>query len=183
MSTTIFSRPWLQTQGLNDAPLSDTPQVIGADGNAGNVNLTKGGTYDIYTNNHKAGDTVDIGNQHDIFARLGTDKDDKVKLEGTGWTKIDDPNNNVPGGHEVYINKNTNSAVIVDGGAAVTDDQGNTIPTQLQPARVTARRLLEPKTNPADAALILTTNGNYEKVAGGSATDHKISLGKRRSTF
>lgn len=172
----IFSRSWLQMQGLNGSQMTDSPQLIGAeDGNAGNVNLNQGGTYDIYTNNHKGGDTVDIGNKNDIFARLATDKDDNVKLEGSGWTKVDDPDLGVPGGHAVYINKDTNSAVMVDGGAHVTDGQGKDVPEQLQPLRAAMRVLSRVDNNPAgEATRTLTTDGNYERVSGG--TDKPISL-------
>lgn len=171
-----FDASILRYYGLDSGKMSTQTQDIPA------PNSPLGtGTYDVEAKNHQS-DTIEFGNQHDIFAQVETDgKDDKVKLDGTGWVQIPSSNSNVPGGQILFINKNTNSAVAVNGGGTVTDDQGNTIPTQLQPARATARRLLEPKTNPADAALVLTTDGNYEKVAGGPSPDHKISLSKAQA--
>ena len=174
-----FNQPFLSQNGLDGTKMSNQTQDITV---PDSHNLTIGsGTYEVEAKN-KQPDTIELSNQHDIFAQLNTESNDKVKLDGTGWVRVQvppSPEDNTPGGHMVFINKNTNSAVTVNGGATVTDDQGNTIPTQLQPARAT--RLFSPKTNPADASLVLTTDGNYEKVAGGSAKDHNISLEKAKA--
>jgi hypothetical protein len=117
------SQDYLQRQyGLDTSMMSTTPQIIGDINNndAGNQNIQQSGSYEIHDQNGRGGDTLEIGNQHNIFADLLTDQDDQVKLDGPGWEIVNDPSSTA--GVDLWINKQTNSAVMVNSGTTVSVD-------------------------------------------------------------
>lgn len=119
---------WLLGHGLDPSKEAQQPQAIKMQDNPNQKLGT--GTYNVATQNGQP-DTVEFSNQHNIFAQVDTEKNDKVKLDGPGWVQVSDNlDGQDPPGHDkkFFINKNTNSAVCVAGGGTVTDDQGNVIP-------------------------------------------------------
>jgi hypothetical protein len=110
-----FNPGWLPSKGIVDkqATIPREPEVL----KGGNTQRGSG-TYAMDGSTNNKQDTVEFKNQNNIFAQVDTDKNDTVKLDGKGWKKVEDPGDKRKD-HAVYLNKKTNSAVIVDGGAKV----------------------------------------------------------------
>jgi hypothetical protein len=123
---------FLKKQGLDMSsykPEKQNPITFGGPASASkpdgaNVVINHQGTYKVDAENGRP-DKPEFKNTHNTFAAVNTDDKDKVKLDGPGWKKIDDKDNNPKS--NTYINKGTNSAVTVFGKGKVVNEKDKPI--------------------------------------------------------